>query len=130
MDNASKALIMAGGILIAVMIIGVAMYMLTSARGYAKASNTQAELSAVESFNRYYDSFGDTILGIDVLNIYNKAVDDTERDNAMHPVKVDVSSTLIKQLEDATGSEVMLNKYSYRITGRDSDGYITSITIR
>ena len=39
MDNASKALIMAGGILIAVLVISVSIYVITSARGVAKISN-------------------------------------------------------------------------------------------
>lgn len=129
MDNASKALIMAGGVLIAIMIIGVSMYILAGARGFAEASNTQAELSAVESFNRYYQSFDSKILGIDVLNIYNKAEDDTKRANSMHPVSVVVPEGLIQGLRDPTGSGLFLEDYSYSITGYDSDGYITNIVI-
>lgn len=128
MDNASKALIMAGGILIAVMIVSLSMYLLAGARGFASASNDQAELSAIESFNRYYLSFDSTILGIDVLNIYNKAIDDSTRTNHMHEVNVSVPSGVITLLNGVDGSTYMNVPYSYSY-GFDSDGYINSITI-
>ena len=79
MDNASKAIIMAGGILIAVAIIGVALYMFTNASELAKASDEILERSQIESFNRFYYTYAplvntkyDDITGLDVYNIYNK----------------------------------------------------------
>ena len=95
MDNAAKALIMAGGVFIAVMIVGLAIYILNGARGFASAANDQAELSAIESFNRYYQSFDSTITGIDALNIYNKAIDDSTRANHTHTVTESIDSSII-----------------------------------
>lgn len=128
MDNASKALIMAGGILMAVMIIGIAIYILASARGFASASNDQAELSAIESFNRYYLSFDSTIQGIDALNLYNKANDDTKRVNHTHEVTTNVDSAIISELESPDAYDKLKEKYRYSYT-YDSDGYVNSITI-
>lgn len=128
MDNASKALIMAGGILMAVMIIGIAIYILASARGFASASNDQAELSAIESFNRYYLSFDSTIQGIDALNLYNKANDDTKRVNHTHEVTANVDSAIISELESPDAYDKLKEKYRYSYT-YDSDGYVNSITI-
>lgn len=129
MDNAAKALIMAGGIFIAVMIVGLAMYILSGARGFARASNDEAELSAIESFNRYYQSFNSTITGIDALNIYNKAIDDSNRVNHTHTVNVEIDPSIINQLNAPDGYNYMTNKYSYSYTF-DSDGYIDNIKIR
>ncbi len=129
MDNAAKALIMAGGVFIAVMIVGLAIYILNGARGFASAANDQAELSAIESFNRYYQSFDSTITGIDALNIYNKAIDDSTRANHTHTVTVSIDSSIINQLNAPDGYNYMTNKYSYSYTF-DSDGYIDNITIR
>lgn len=138
MDNASKALIMAGGILIAVLIIGLAIYILASARGFASASNDQAELSAIESFNRYYLSFDSTIQGIDAVNLYNKAKDDSNRVNHIHEVSTSEVNEDIKSLaeglangsKDVAGSYEMLKKnYNYKYSF-DSDGYVNSIEIK
>lgn len=132
MENASKALIMAGGILIAIMVIGVALFILNGARGFAGTMNDQAEISARESFNRYYMSFGDsgsTITGLDVLNIYNKAQDDTLRTDSVHAVTINVSSALIEALNAPTGYEMMSRTYTYTYS-YDFAGYINAITIQ
>ena len=80
MDNASKAIIMAGGILIAVAVIGVALYMFSNARELANASDEILEQSQIESFNRFYYAYAPlmgttyTITGLDACNIYNRAL--------------------------------------------------------
>lgn len=138
MDNASKALIMAGGILIAVMVISIAMYMIATARGVAKEANEQMEESAIESFNRYYKSFGVSgcnISGIDVVNLINKAKDDQWRYNN-HSSYYNVTYT------DTTGDYDVLNgsegvalmtatenAYTYQYSDTDGDGYIDHISI-
>ena len=76
MDNASKALIMAGGIFIAVMIVTVAIYVFNNARDFASAANDQSVVHSVQSFNSFYQSLESPISGLDVLNVYNKAIDD------------------------------------------------------
>lgn len=132
MDNASKALIMAGGVLIAIMIIGVSMYILTSARDFASSANTQATLYAVQTFNKFYLSFSNKITGLDVLNINNKVKDDS---NNGYPISITISATpekggnLIKALEAYTGAEYMNKIYTYTIDSYDSNGYVTHITI-
>lgn len=57
MENVSKALIMAGGVLIALAVIGVALYFYTSARGFAEQSESMLSASQVQSFNRFYTAF-------------------------------------------------------------------------
>lgn len=132
MDNASKALILAGGMLIGIMVIGVSFYVLTNARDFAKAANTQATIEAVQSFNRFYMSVINSngkILGINVLNVYNKAIDDREQSDGRYSVTVNVDSEIIDGLKAPTGAELMDREFNYNITGFDSDGYITSIEI-
>ena len=79
MENVSKAVIMAGSVLIAISLISLAIYAYSYFRNYANTSEQLLSVSQVESFNRYYESFTEgtgTIRGIDALNIYNKAQDD------------------------------------------------------
>lgn len=143
MDNASKALIMAGGILIAVLVISVSLYVITSARGVAKISNERIEENAVQSFNRFYAAYTSDgtkveIMGIDAVNIYRKALDDSQReDGALHtidasriPDSIKIASREIDNPQDSDGeaSKIFMNKYFFSYT-TDVDGYVSTISI-
>lgn len=144
MDNASKALIMAGGILIAVLVIGVSMYVITSARGVAKISNERVEANAVQSFNRFYSTYTSdgtevTIKGIDAVNIYRKALDDSKRtDGALHVIEIsendvaqsiiDLSNAIDGKSEDGAGAENYAKDYYFSYVV-DADGYVYKIKI-
>lgn len=144
MDNASKALIMAGGILIAVLVISVSMYVITSARGVAKISNERVEVNAVQSFNRFYaaytsDGSAVTVKGIDAVNIYRKALDDSERESgALHTIEIkdedvaesirNISTALDTGTGDGTGAEIYAQDYYFSYT-TDADGYVWKIKL-
>lgn len=140
MDNASKALIFAGGILIAVLVISVAIYVLSMARGVAKTSNERLEANAVQSYNRFYESFGASgvnIKGIDALNIYRKATDDNQKDTILHRIQSVSAPSSITSLSNAidsgsgtgTGAECLDDSFTLKYT-KDVDGYIYTITIQ
>ena len=79
MENASKAVIMAGSVLIAVAVISLALYAFTSFRSYVEATEQLLTVSEIENFNRHYESYMNTtgtIRGVDAVNIYKKAIDD------------------------------------------------------
>jgi len=136
MDNASKALIMAGGILIGVLIISVSLYIFTTARGLADDSNREMKINAAESFNRFYQSFDNnsTITGLDALNIINKAKDDnwrceTKRTSEHYITFGGNYDSIISSMEDsADGINEMKKSYSYHYE-KDADGYIDTIVI-
>jgi hypothetical protein len=79
MDNASKALLMAGGILITIAVIGVATYLFASARGAIGETARAMKVEEVLNFNRFYTSYPTNIRGIDAENIRNKIVDNNSR---------------------------------------------------
>ena len=126
MENASKALIIAGGVLLGVALIGLALYLFASARGLVDASDSIIYANQIESFNRFYFSFdtGEKITGLDAINIINKAKNDNSSDvsvseialNAPAPEKIDVSNYFNK-----------IYSYSYTL---NSDGAIKAITIK
>lgn len=140
MDNASKALIMAGGILIAVLVISVSMYVITSARGVAKISNERVEANAKQSFNRFYatytsDGSAVAVKGIDAVNIYRKALDDSKNGSgALHTIEVKevdasivaISDALDKGTGNGTGAEMYSQNYSFKYD-TDVDGYVCEI---
>lgn len=66
MDNASKALIMAGAILITIMIIGIAVYVFSLSNTYTTATAEDLLYTDVQMFNEQfyrYSKDGDEVMG-------------------------------------------------------------------
>ena len=82
MDNASKALVMAGGVMIAMAIIGIAVAAFMHATNFARENEDAMSTSQIESFNRFYTAYLTTYSGpnvircIDAVNILNRAIED------------------------------------------------------
>ncbi len=93
MDNASKAIVMAGGVMIAIALISVAVYAFNSARNFASSADDILSASQIQSFNRFYQEYRtgagtvSTINCIDAVNILNRAVEDD--------IEADVTSNAI-----------------------------------
>ncbi len=133
MENASKALIMAGSVLIAVAIISLALYAYSNYREYARSSEQKLTLAQIENFNRFYESYeisGNAnrisanqyrIRGVDVLNIYNKAVGDKKSDDSF---TIKVFDGVVNSISGDSDTFIKNNyyvKYSYDIYGKISE---------
>jgi len=110
MENASKALIMAASILIAIMTIGALIFMFDSISGVEMQKDQNAEIDAVLEFNRQFEQFDKVGLrGSDILTVINKMIDYnekvTEEDQGYNTVTM---SILFKQLfkDPVTDNEV------------------------
>ena len=78
MENASNALIMAGSVLVAVILISIAMYVFNTLRAYSEASSSEETSAQIEAFNRYFmyaSYFNEPIKGYDAYNAVCKALD-------------------------------------------------------
>lgn len=126
MENASKAVIMAGSVFLAVAIISLALYAYGYFRDYARSSEELFTISQIQSFNRYYESYYegiDTIRGVDAINIYNKAIDDGIDDTNIH-----IPDELKNYLSLSNPSENFLKTYNYDID-YNLQGIVSEITI-
>ena len=73
MENASKALLMAGGVLIAILIIALLVRSLTSISSFQKMRLTEEEQAQITQFNEQYTKYlGKYVYGTDVLTLKNK----------------------------------------------------------
>lgn len=83
MENASKALLMAGGILIALLIIGALVLMFNQIGDYEKGQQSNEKNSQLAQFNldfeRYMDDKG--ITGADIISLINKVNDYNNKAN-------------------------------------------------
>lgn len=106
MENASKALIIAGSVLIALMIIGALILMFTNLSSY-QTSNTQTvkEAQIVEFNNQYTTYDRNDVRGSDLYSLINKAIDYNER----------------KSTEGTEGAEIAYEPMKIKILINQSD---------
>lgn len=142
MENASKALIIAAAVLVAVAIMSIFIYVFTAIGDYNAQSQAQLQSSQITAANRFFvesaydvnsEKNGVQIYGYDVYNILRKASDINENPNA--PVTIEIDCAVSKTMFVASdgilteGNKMNLKKqytYSYSF---DSEGYINKIII-
>lgn len=81
MENASKALIMAGGVLIALLIIGILVVFFNNLSDWQKISQTSEEVEQITEFNKPYDVYERNVYGSELLSIANKIDDYNKRES-------------------------------------------------
>ncbi len=69
MENASKALIIAGAILLAILIIGLGMFIFTQAKG--AIGNANLDPQKVEAYNSQFEQYEGTKSGSEARSLYN-----------------------------------------------------------
>lgn len=76
MENASKALIIAGGVLIAVLIISLLVVFFNNLRGMQGTQETISQEEQAVEFNKQFEVYNrENIYGSDILSLANKVVD-------------------------------------------------------
>lgn len=100
MENAAKALGIAGGILLSIIIIAMIVYVFTS------ASSVQSELDAstlteqIRQYNAQYEAYDKKVMrGIDIITITNKAINNNKL-NSGYPIEI-----IVKINSDSTWNE-------------------------
>lgn len=124
MENASKALLMAGGILIALLIIGALMLMFNQIGDYEKAQTVDEKDSQLAQFNidfeRYTDDNG--IKGTDVISLINKVINYNAK--AKNGGTTNSVNYNIKMSVTVSGLKNFNKKYAYD-KEKDSDSLFT-----
>lgn len=82
MENASKALIMAGGILIALLVISLLVFSFGNIKEYMFSRDNIDEAEQISEFNKQYDVYyRDNLYGTDIMSLANKIVDYNKRES-------------------------------------------------
>lgn len=80
MENASKALIMAGSVLIALMIIGALILMFSNLTAYQETNTSGTRSSQIVEFNNQFETYNRTdVRGSDLYSLLNKTIDYNRR---------------------------------------------------
>lgn len=82
MENASKALIMAGSVLIALMIIGALILTFSNLTAYQETNTRSTRSTQMAEFNSQYENYNrKDVRGSDLYSLLNKAIDYNRRES-------------------------------------------------
>ncbi len=80
MENISKALLIAGGIVIAMITISLFYVVFRSTSPYAERYYDTADKKALQAFNKSYEAYNKKLMyGMDVVTVLNMAIDNNKR---------------------------------------------------
>lgn len=82
MENASKALIMAGSVLIALMIIGALLLMFNNLSNYQNTGTQSTKETQIVEFNNQYETYNrNSVRGTELITLLFQTVDYNKRES-------------------------------------------------
>lgn len=126
MENASKALIIAGAILISILLISVGVLVMNSINPMKDSAQKRSEAMARESFNAQFTSYEGEQSGSQVRAMFS-AVNASNAANPDHQVKV-VKDDGTTEIKNASGYATN-KKYTIEIITYDA-GYASVIQVK
>lgn len=119
MENASKALLMAGGMLIALLIIGALVLMFNQIGDYEKGNQGIKKTSEIAEFNidfiRYTEG---NIKGVDIISLANKVINFNSKNGILNSIDYSKKITLNIDVNDFSK---LFGSNSYEIKNYDND---------
>lgn len=124
MDNAVKALIIAGAVLIAILLIGVGIMVFNAANDPLNQAQSSSEQQAVQMFNEpFMANLGDADSGGITGQQAKSLISTIQASNGKNDKKITFSGSISKVSQIST-------KYRYSaVETYDDDGYINTVTI-
>lgn len=82
MENASKALVIAGGILLAMLTISLLFLLLSNINSSKMTEEEKLAAKQLQEFNQQWEAYNKKVLyGTDVISVVNKAIDNNKKEN-------------------------------------------------
>lgn len=134
MENASKALVMAGGILIAILVVGSLLLMFNQLSYYQRSNSDITKNSQLSEFNQQFVQYSrNDLQGVELVSLVNKVVDYNRRTSGYGEINYDEKITLNITITDAFRNKygAELNQFTpgvYTITN-NSDSFVQSINV-
>ena len=125
MENASKALLIAGAVLIVILIIGVGMAIYQGSTGTINKATSKMSAQEIEMANQDYAPYiGNSIPGTKVKSLINEINANRVSDDSFSMTwnGTDISKNLV------VTNVVASHKYTINITDTDNDGLYDAIT--
>ena len=132
MDNASKALLMAGGMLLAILILTLLIYAWSLFSEYQSSRDDLADIENTAKFNQQFTNYDrDDVQGYELITLVNQIIDynerkteDTKNNNNVryNPMAITID---INEQADAFTYEDKTNRLISNVTYKDGD-YFTA----
>lgn len=137
MENASKALIIAGAILLSILIIGMGMFIFSRAQDQIFGAAANMSESEIETFNTKFENYAGKISGSQVKKLINVGIQNrvsTNDDPTRQPDWVIESATLTKPTVSNLNTEIKKivdrARYDVSVEKSDTTGIINKIIIK
>lgn len=92
MENASKALLIAGGVLIALIIIGALVNTFSTVGEFEMSKLTQEEQEQLIAFNEQYTRYANQyVYGTEVITVINKTKNNLQKNDFKYPVTIKIN---------------------------------------
>lgn len=126
MENASKALLIAGAILIVILLIAVGMMVYRGAQGSIQKAIGSMSSTEKDIHNSQFEPFiGNKVSGSNVRSLLSKIITNNSDDNNVNVKLTGIgtdANTVMKEITTAASA-------SYKVEATYEDGVITSIAI-
>ena len=129
MENASKALLMAAGVLIGILILSLMVTLFLSAREVSSRHDQVKKTEEVEQFNANFTKYvGKNITMHQVITIQNFAKIENNKIKSVYVEKSGIFEISTTQIENDLKKNELY--YTMQITKIDDDGYVSKVTIK
>lgn len=118
MENASKALLIAGGVLLTMLVVTILIYAFGLFSDYQAEQDRLKEIEEVSKFNQQFTGYErNDVLGYEVLSLINKVIDYNQR----HSSKGDETDSAIGNTDQYIPITVKLRMYDKNAPSNDSE---------
>lgn len=125
MDNAAKALVIAGGILLAILIISLGIYIWQLSGNFVSQGEVEKEQERIKAFNQEYESYQRQALrGTDIISVINKIRNNNIKNADAEELQISWEVNLKQDLTDAN-NQIILKKGQH--TEKSSGSKLTDI---
>lgn len=127
MENASKALIMAGGVLISLLVIGALLLMLNQVSDYRSSETQLVSDTQLAQFNEQYTRYArNDVMGVDIITLANKVADYNTKSGGVGELNYELPITLTITLGEGFKNKLGGNLYyftkkSYEVSTSNSE---------
>lgn len=139
MENAAKALTIAGGVLLAVIILALLVYTIGRMSSIPKQQEYAQEIEQLSKFNQQFEVYDKSLMyGVDVVSCLNKVIDNNSKSEKYYDglYNITISIKTIKDVYDEfeiyyinnnTSSKVQIKEQKWTGTPRISIGSVNNI---
>lgn len=132
MENASKALMIAGGVLIALIILAMFLAMFNSMSNIQKEQEEQTKIEQIAAFNSEFEAYNKKVMyGTDVITLINKVAENNKKYSMNNDYKIIVilDGVVVNNSSHLVGTNAERTVFTCKKTEYNSLGRICKIEI-